>query len=422
MRDWISRSLMSALVFVIWTMGNLSFAVDNEAVNVHQGNHCFVTIDNCHILRIEPILPSVTESICTKEYPCLYDDLPLDAVGIESFVDLGGKLPGKGFTYSFDNTSPDIPSAFERGVIGQAFGLWSNVARVRATEVASGGTDPCVGDVRILFASRFHGDIAPFDGPGGVLAHTFYPPPLNSSCIASDAHFDEDENWVTPTIGGVGIDLLTVAAHEFGHSIGLGHSADPNALMYGFYTGRHAYLSHDDIAGAVAIYKQNWHDVIFQLEMINTVSPGLGSFRIREWQAEISLRQKGTTSFFTRKLPAANTDRGNGRADVDGVIARDDYTSQFDGFWWNKGDLYRTLFKLPDTFTDIDQVSVTLNIKNNSLGESATLRASMNGIVLGNIVVNPGDTTETGTFNVNFVNPKFNSRDLGSNIYNEGKH
>jgi hypothetical protein len=52
--------------------------------------------------------------------------------------------------------------------------------------------------------------------------------------------------------------LAEVATHEIGHTIGLGHSADPNATMYymAHFDGRCATVASDDIAGVSFIYPQ----------------------------------------------------------------------------------------------------------------------------------------------------------------------
>jgi len=55
---------------------------------------------------------------------------------------------------------------------------------------------------------------------------------------------------------GISSNLAEVACHELGHSIGLGHSADPTALMWATAHGhgRDATLGADDKAGVLAIY------------------------------------------------------------------------------------------------------------------------------------------------------------------------
>nr|XP_020762584.1 interstitial collagenase-like [Odocoileus virginianus texanus] len=93
-----------------------------------------------------------------------------------------------------------------------------------------------------------HRDNSPFDGPGGNLAHAFQP----GAGIGGDAHFDDDERWTTDFQN---YNLYRVAAHEFGHSLGLSHSTDIGALMYPSYIfSGDVQLSQDDIDGIQAIY------------------------------------------------------------------------------------------------------------------------------------------------------------------------
>ena len=149
----------------------------------------------------------------------------------------------------------------ERNAIRQAFQLWACVTPLVFSEVSSG----CSPDIVIRWASGDHGDGLPFDGPsspfsGHDLAHAFFPPP-NGGSIAGDIHFDDAENWTltrsTSGQPGQSFDLVTVAAHEIGHSLGLDHSSDPTALMYACYKGSHRFLNADDIEGIQTIYGVN---------------------------------------------------------------------------------------------------------------------------------------------------------------------
>jgi hypothetical protein len=62
-------------------------------------------------------------------------------------------------------------------------------------------------------------------------------------------HLDGSEDW---NVGG-DTDIYTVALHEAGHSLGLGHTAIAGAIMYPYYR-LGAQISNDDITGIQALY------------------------------------------------------------------------------------------------------------------------------------------------------------------------
>ena len=148
--------------------------------------------------------------------------------------------------YFFDSITPAVPESQVRSEIARAFAAWTRVANITITPANQPALDR---GIDILFARYAHGDAYPFDGPGGVLAHTFYPVPSNPEPLAGDMHLNADESW---SVGGT-VDIFSVALHEAGHALGLGHSDDPTAVMYPYYrlqTG----LTADDIAGIQALY------------------------------------------------------------------------------------------------------------------------------------------------------------------------
>ncbi|XP_078275078.1 matrix metalloproteinase-9-like [Rhinoraja longicauda] len=70
---------------------------------------------------------------------------------------------------------------------------------------------------------------------------------------ATTSDYDQDKKW--GFCPDAGYSLFLVAAHEFGHSLGLDHSTVKDALMYPMYTYKENFkLSPDDIAGIQHLY------------------------------------------------------------------------------------------------------------------------------------------------------------------------
>ncbi len=147
--------------------------------------------------------------------------------------------------YYFSQLTQELPSNASEQQILRAFNEWAKYANVSFTS-ASSATAPQT--VNVLFATGAHGDAYPFEG-STILAHTFYPAPLNPEPIAGDMHLNNDERWQI----GADIDLYSVALHEAGHSLGLVHVDDPNQVMYPYYRMR-TTLGSGDISVVQSYY------------------------------------------------------------------------------------------------------------------------------------------------------------------------
>ncbi|XP_041114612.1 collagenase 3-like [Polyodon spathula] len=160
----------------------------------------------------------------------------------------GQKWTTNSLTYRIENYTPDMSISDVNKAIEKAFQVWSKVTPLKFTRLTSG-----TADIMISFAVRDHHDSYPFDGPEGTLAHAFAPAPD----IGGDTHFDDDETF---SVGSAGYNLFLVAAHEFGHALGLSHSQNPGALMYPIYsytdTSNYA-LPLDDVQGIQSLYGPN---------------------------------------------------------------------------------------------------------------------------------------------------------------------
>jgi hypothetical protein len=176
-----------------------------------------------------------------------YDDLPSpvnESAAISEYraISTWDKLD---ITYVFANGTGQLDGDVERDLVRRAFALWAEQTALTFTEVTDNNADIVIG-----WAAGDHGDGDPFDGPGDVLAHASFPNPYDNSQVF--LHFDDDERWVDSETRNV--DLLTVAAHEIGHTLGLAHSNDPDALMFPSYGGPRRFLGDDDIAGVQSLY------------------------------------------------------------------------------------------------------------------------------------------------------------------------
>nr|XP_023823338.1 matrix metalloproteinase-28-like [Salvelinus alpinus] len=136
---------------------------------------------------------------------------------------LGGRWHKRHLTYRVVNW-PGHPSLGQVALaVRKAFQLWSNVLDLTFKEVTQGSAD-----IQLAFYEGEHNDGMgnAFDGPGGALAHAFFPG-------RGEAHFDMAESW---TLNGCkGHNLFMVIAHKVGHTLGLDYSPVRHALMSPYY-------------------------------------------------------------------------------------------------------------------------------------------------------------------------------------------
>ncbi|XP_078094590.1 matrix metalloproteinase-23 [Mustelus asterias] len=140
--------------------------------------------------------------------------------------------------------------------IAEAFHMWSEVSPFNFTEVPANVS----ADIKIGFYPINHTDCLQvsshpcFDGITGELAHAFFP-------SHGEIHFDDFEHWI---LGKTHFswkkvvwltDLVHIAAHEIGHSLGLMHSLNANALMHKNATlTRKDKITRDEIWGIWRLY------------------------------------------------------------------------------------------------------------------------------------------------------------------------
>jgi hypothetical protein len=187
-------------------------------------------------------------------------------VGAAKWSQPGGLGSTITITYSYNNLldgglGGGLSAASIRSAIEEALGRWAAVAPIRFVEVADSGPalTANMSDYNASGRPMLRFGHIPIDGPSGTLGYAYYP---GSTGLAGDVFFDRAESWSVNATRG--IDLIEVALHEIGHTLGLGHEPMPSsggqsAIMNPYYGGRFrgpgtSYLLTDDINGIRTLY------------------------------------------------------------------------------------------------------------------------------------------------------------------------
>ncbi len=141
-----------------------------------------------------------------------------EAHGLAHIEASGRPWPTKNITYWVDySTVPQLRPALSNDMVSaafkQAWNWWAEGLDIEPQEV----TDPSAALVTIRFEKM--------DGPNGVLAESYL---ADGTLNPKTQRYDSSERWtVGPPASGL-LSLPTVACHEIGHVLGLGHD-DPTA-------------------------------------------------------------------------------------------------------------------------------------------------------------------------------------------------
>lgn len=166
--------------------------------------------------------------------------------------------------------------------IARAFNRWDSASSLRFVRVEDSADPARAPDIRIGFGrldANVAGDtVAPYSGdafvPGARVRLQDPAPATYATGINGNLVFAS-----SPT------NFYQVALHEIGHTLGLGHSSDPSALMYGTaYGARNTDLNAADIAGIRALYG-------VKPGMTSDISTG---YTVLLWQGRVEVRNVST--------------------------------------------------------------------------------------------------------------------------------
>ena len=184
--------------------------------------------------------------------------------------DFGLKIRWKkqALTYFIGSFTNQLDAQTQRQIIAQAFGTWAAAVPLGFQEVASAD----LADFVIGFGEGTHCELyqlansnclslqdpaGSFDGPGGILAHCYFPPG-GGGTAAGDCHFDAGETWSGDPFdtNPAAVRMIEVAIHELGHGLGLDHSADTGSVMFASYSSANVkiQLGQSDITTIQRLY------------------------------------------------------------------------------------------------------------------------------------------------------------------------
>ena len=144
--------------------------------------------------------------------------------------------------YRIDDSGSPVAAARFVAAVQAAAAAWNQTGLVH---LARAEDDPAA--LTLCWRRGHHGACEPF-GPSTAIAHSG---PVRAG---SFIHFDAGHDWGAGE-GGEGDLVFSTALHELGHLLGLGHSADPGAVM-NVRPDRPQRIAPADLDGLRSLYAQ----------------------------------------------------------------------------------------------------------------------------------------------------------------------
>lgn len=151
--------------------------------------------------------------------------------------------------FAFDWGTDDVNGREEFGAVRKAFASWSSVTGLEFEEVVFSDAP----DIQIGWRASDDPDYE----LSGVVAHSDYPIGCSVSTgqLPLPIHFNSQFRWAVEAASNA-FDIESVALHEIGHILGLGHLSDKNAVMFEqiFVGSLNRVLTENDIEAIAALY------------------------------------------------------------------------------------------------------------------------------------------------------------------------
>lgn len=180
-----------------------------------------------------------------------------------SFMPDGTTVSG-GSSSLFSIMDAQIPRAVWQMQYARALASWSAVSTLNFHFVSDDGS-PAGTSGQVQGDTRF-GDIRIGTKPMTGTGYSYYP--ASSGTNPGDSYYKPNTTWKA----GTGLnDVYSIASHELGHSLGLGHSTSGTimeSIIYSVYPG----LTQDDIDGIQARYGARTPDSYDTLSNNDTVA------------------------------------------------------------------------------------------------------------------------------------------------------